>query len=425
MEVTEAKEKIKEGYLKLELQLVDEHPDSLYFEFRDLRLTVTREDIECYANSYEILQKLQREPNVCSICDLQYREQVIESISRTPSILLRHQLNTPESVIQFGEVAEGNVYVEIGVASPFFINSFRFNEDFFAYSVDRFRFRRSAKEPNDFDIRSLYYSPATIKVYNMSESNLKDAISHSNLLIESVLFDYAYNTSHAFRAMDEWRFQRVPVRQKPFLYRPIYRNRNLRLPKVKYNSDIVRFYQMGVSSREPILQFLAYYQVLEYFFLRVSDQKLYAKISGRINDPSFITDSSNLDKIIHDVENHKRTTDEKEMFKIVLETFIDEGDLITLVKQYDDYLGSKKYTKKQYVFGEQVEVRPSEGHIFGNLAKRIKIVRNALVHSSDRYERNQRHIPFSETTEMVQIEIPILQYLAEKVIIGSAENLEK
>jgi len=50
----------------------------------------------------------------------------------------------------------------------------------------------------------------------------------------------------------------------------------------------------------------------------------------------------------------------------------------------------------------------------------IKIIRNALVHSSDRYEGKKSYVPFSESTEIVEKHIPLLKFLAEKVIFATS-----
>jgi len=169
------------------------------------------------------------------------------------------------------------------------------------------------------------------------------------------------------------------------------------------------------------LQFLTFYQILEYFFIKVSDELLYQKISCQLNDPKFkTTKTRNLDHLIHIIEEHKRTNNETEMLKNVLKKFIDDSDIIKFIQAYEAYIGKNLYTKKRTLFGEEITQANKTGHIFGNIAKIIKTVRNALVHSSDRYERYERHIPFSESTEIVRNEIPLVKFLAEKVIIASA-----
>jgi hypothetical protein len=152
----------------------------------------------------------------------------------------------------------------------------------------------------------------------------------------------------------------------------------------------------------------------------VSDEQLYNKLSRRINDPKFSTSSSNLDRIIQDTLTHKRETDETEMLKLVLNKFVDEGELIAFIKEYETWLDENLYTKKRSMFGENIEVKADSGHVVGNVAKRVKIIRNALVHSSDRYERNQRYIPTTSAENMIRQEVPLMKYLAEKVIIASA-----
>jgi len=55
------------------------------------------------------------------------------------------------------------------------------------------------------------------------------------------------------------------------------------------------------------------------------------------------------------------------------------------------------------------------------VAKHIKEIRNALVHSTDKYERRVRHVPFTKTTEKIAQDIPLMKFLAERVIISSAK----
>ena len=81
----------------------------------------------------------------------------------------------------------------------------------------------------------------------------------------------------------------------------------------------MRFYLLGMSSNIPVLQFLSFYQVLEYFFVSISDEHLYQRLTKRVNDPRFSSEPKSLDRLIQDVIEHKRTTDETEMLKLVLE----------------------------------------------------------------------------------------------------------
>ena len=108
------------------------------------------------------------------------------------------------------------------------------------------------------------------------------------------------------------------------------------------------------------------------------------------------------------------------MLKNVLNKFVDETELMDFINSYEKHIEYNLYTKKRVRFGEEIEVKLEKSHVIGNVAKIIKTIRNALVHSSDSYERNPRHVPFSKSTEIVKREIPLIKFLAERVIITSA-----
>lgn len=420
MEFDEAKAALKNGYLTAGLELVDEHSEELFFKYRDLLFRITKEGITEYADSEEFRSTLEVAPVECSICSSTYREQIVQPLDLRR--IRPHQLW--ERGFLFGDSGGDSLYVEISLASTQFVNYFLFDEAYIQLSLERMRMRRRfAKSNSDskpLDIREQLYIPITIKVYNIPENSTDAALKYSSRVIESCLFELSYLNHITLGLMNEWVIRRREQRDRPFEFGESVRGRQLPLPTANFNPDIIRFYQLGMSSDEPVLQFLAFYQVLEYFFIMVSDEQLYNKLSRQLNDPKFKTTRRHLDNLIKNVVEHKRSTDEKEMLKNVLNKFIDETELIKFIQAYEDHLGDKLYSKKRSIFGEEVEVRLESGHVMGNVAKSIKAVRDALVHSSDRYERRPRHIPFSKTTEIVKQEIPLIKFLAEKVIIASA-----
>ena len=52
----------------------------------------------------------------------------------------------------------------------------------------------------------------------------------------------------------------------------------------------------------------------------------------------------------------------------------------------------------------------------------IKHIRNALVHSSDKYAREDCFIPLSEAEDHIVKYIPIVQFMAERVIFATAKR---
>ena len=95
-----------------------------------------------------------------------------------------------------------------------------------------------------------------------------------------------------------------------------------------------------------------------------------------------------------------------------------------IIKNYEENVGENLYTKKRIVFGCDYQPDLREGNIYGCISRIIKTIRNALVHSSDIYERSSRYIPFSESTQIVKKEIPLMRFLAERVIIATSSTYE-
>jgi len=402
---------------------VEEADHELIIQDEEREFRVLEEDIRTYAEQYELFADLVIAPAECSICSQDYREQVVMPVDPVAMAIPMHRLR--DGII-FGDPNEEALYAETGPATDLFVNRLRFEEAYIELCKERMR-RRYLRErirredvEDDSDIRNYMYSPITLRVHNLGAPSVEIAIRKSSPIIEGCLFELSYLKGISLALSEEW--PRRQPRVRPFRYQDRIRENVLPLPKAMFNSDIVRFYQRGVSTRDPVIQFLSYYQVLEYFFLSVSDERLYETLSHRITDPRFSPKPSFLDRIIQDVLNHRRITNETEMLKLVLQKYVEPDDLIAFIRAYEEHLGERFYTKRKRLFGQDVpEIRFEQAHLYGNIAKRIKAIRNAIVHSSDRYERKERFVPLTSQSEaIISREIPLMKFLAERVIISTA-----
>lgn len=418
MDFEQAKQKLKEFYINLSLELVDEHQNELFFRHERARTSfhIGEQEISDFMQCENVRDTFQVVPVECSICSTQYREHVVNFADYDRRRLYPYrELNNI-----FGMQSENALYVEISTASNLFVNYFRIDDTIAQYSLERMRRPYLRDNRNSFtEMFETLYKPLTIKVNNLGASSIEGALKKSAPIIDNCLFELSYLKDITL-SLEEELPRRLP-RIKPFQFGARFEGSELPFPRVGYNADILRFYQRGMSTDDPVIQFLSFYQVVEYFFVRISDEQLYSKLSQKINDPKFTTAPTNLDRIIQDTITHKRETDETEMLKFVLNRFVDENELIEFLRAYESHLGDNSYSKKKTIFGESIEVKFETNHVIGNLAKRIKVIRNALVHSSDRYERQQRYIPSTSSEKVIRNEIPLMKYLAEKVIIGSSE----
>ena len=152
---------------------------------------------------------------------------------------------------------------------------------------------------------------------------------------------------------------------------------------------------------------LSYYHILEYFFLRVADEIIHTNLKAQLNSPSFSASYDNINRILATIKRSDNTSDETEMLKAVLNKYVPEEDLIEFILTIEKSAGEKVYTDtKKEVFGEKASIRLEKGHAINNAARVVKQIRNALVHSSDRYNREQCFMPFSESESTVSQFIP-------------------
>lgn len=194
------------------------------------------------------------------------------------------------------------------------------------------------------------------------------------------------------------------------------------IPKVQYDDDLVIFYKIAKSSLFPSQSFLSFYHVLEYNFLRVADEELYSKTKSIINNPTFNSSYENVNKLLSVLKKHDKNLDETSMLKRVIEKFIDEEELINFISEIEESINDKPYSKpKEAIFGERIPIKLEVGHAIPNVARVIKHIRNSLVHSSDKYTREECFIPFSESESLIIKYNPIINFLAEKVIFAQGK----
>lgn len=197
-----------------------------------------------------------------------------------------------------------------------------------------------------------------------------------------------------------------------------------KIPRAVYEPNLVSYYKVARSSPFPSQSFLAYYHVLEYYFLRVAEDSLHHQLRTHLNRTDFKVNTDGLDRVIALIRKHGSTDDETDMLRKVLQRFIPEDDFIAHVGMLEASAGERLYTKRRTVFGEQVEISLKEGHALSNAAKALKHVRNAIVHSSDRYKREECHIPLTESEDTIGEFIPLVKYFAEQVLYGTATTPE-
>lgn len=320
------------------------------------------------------------------------------------------QLLMPDEY-QFKDQA-GNC-VEVGVASHAYGLAFFDSAEYESYFAARVKRRLLESEISNRRIQQLLWLPTTATYTHKGRKTPSDLESRAIAIVRRSLFKIALEQHDC---LSVWKPRKRRLKSVYTDDQPTEST----IPRADYDENVVSYYKVAKASPFPSQSFLAYYHVLEYFFLRVSELLLHDRLSAMLNAPSFSVNRTGLDKVIAAVRGQDSRSDETEMLRNVLERFVPEQDLIDFLAAFEAKCGEKLYTKRRQVFGEQMQITPQKDHALANASKVLKHVRNAIVHSSDRYKREDCHIPLSETEDVIEEFIPLVRFLAERVIFGTA-----
>ncbi|EGN74534.1 hypothetical protein A28LD_2028 [Idiomarina sp. A28L] len=233
--------------------------------------------------------------------------------------------------------------------------------------------------------------------------------------IRACLFNLAYTKNEVWEIRDD-------IKSRGFInQRLVDEDVELEIPSANYDPILASYYKVAKSSSFPGQVFLSYYHILEYHFLRVADENMYQAVRAKLNDPAFKATYNNVSKLLSVIKRNDDVGDEKQMLKSVLVKYVPEDEYIEFVKKLEEDANEKLYSSgKQEIFGESFSVKLEQGHALANTSSVLKHIRNSLVHSSDRYTREDCFIPFSKSEVIVCKYLPLVQFMAEKVIFSTA-----
>lgn len=312
---------------------------------------------------------------------------------------------------KFGDLEKDGFTVEIGPASEKFVRFMSVSEAALEYVKDRSSLYLLM---NPTIVSDFFSRMQTVKIIGSMPDD-----AQAEAIIDNVLFEMSYMKGLAIEISERWPSRKL--RDVGLIRRRVTPGREFPLKRVSYNKNLIKYYKRAISINDPIIQFLSFYHIIEYFFLQTDDEILYDRMRRVLSDPLFRIKPRYMDSLIMKIEDHRRSSDETEMLKNVIAKYVDKADIVNSITDIEKLLNKRIYSDKYKIFDYEFEkINTGEAHIIGYIAKRIKIIRIFLVHSSDRYERRERYVPGSDTNAILGQEIHLLKFLAEQIIIATS-----
>jgi hypothetical protein len=265
-------------------------------------------------------------------------------------------------------------------------------------------------------------SLTTLKIFGLSTVRHDEALRQLEDVSGAIFFelDLRYSALYELSHYQARRPSR-PYRQQRIEQPPL-------LPRFRYPPEALNLYHYGRSAYGmPLLQFLAFYQVLEFFFPQHFRRHLLQRLRQELMEPRFdVGNDSHLTRILSLASTSGRgNASEREQLKATINACIDESTLRGFLEEDPDrleLLGDKKRIKGIPV----LETKNRAASLLDQTAERIYALRCRIVHTKGDGADTIADLllPSGPEAAALDADVDLVQFLAQKAIIagGSAIN---
>jgi len=176
----------------------------------------------------------------------------------------------------------------------------------------------------------------------------------------------------------------------------------------------------------PLLQFLAYYQVVEFYFPVYSQKEAIKQARNVMKHPAFsIDDENDVGRLLNAIKVGKAGGfgDERAQLRATIVSCVDAQDLRTFLNSDDRF--SKFYsTQSQWkeVSTEKIPLSTVDADLRNAVADRIYDIRCKIVHTKadGGPSKSELLLPFSKEADLLAFDIELSRYVARSVLVSSS-----
>lgn len=220
----------------------------------------------------------------------------------------------------------------------------------------------------------------------------------------------------------------------------------------RFRKEPLQFYLQAFTFTHPMMRYLAFYHVIEFFFGNIQEQRITKTIEEALHDEEWKNDASHRKQLFKELKPFCSKLSEQDQLSLCLELFIPHSKLSelfirintiwpdgaayysefkasfatredTLIKEMTldessvSILDEKKYKEHLKKFHTEYK------SIISRISKRIYKTRNYFVHSKDeeKEENTFRYVPF-EDDHYINNELPLVQAIAEIFLEANVQS---
>ncbi|WP_066380655.1 hypothetical protein [Anabaena sp. CA = ATCC 33047] len=268
----------------------------------------------------------------------------------------------------------------------------------------------------------------TIRIEQVEISSHEEALEILDKFSASLLFELTYITG-------------LPI----LLAARTEYSRNIEfLSENKHELSIARQYDKepmslylyaSTASIMPLVQYLAYYQVVEFYFPKFKKEEAVNIINQTLENPLFDTDRytqmQNLINKLNPLIAKNEYANEIYALRATIKNCVQPEEIKSFLEEREE----RKKFFNSYNKWKDITDKPSplreQGDIVNDTANRIYAIRCKIVHTkntesinSDSTNNETKFIlPFSEESQKLGYDIELVQFIARKVLIACSKHL--
>ena len=176
----------------------------------------------------------------------------------------------------------------------------------------------------------------------------------------------------------------------------------------------------------PLMQFLAFYQAIEYYFPIYFEYEAKRSIQGVLRSPSFRIDcDSDIARLLQSVRSSggRGFGDELSQLNATLKECISAADLRTYLSESNQR--REFFSKSKLLKVHKIPLDAPSADIVKDVAERVYEIRCRIVHTkvSHRGDESEPLLPYTAEERNLHFDIALLKFLALKIISYSGSAL--
>lgn len=202
---------------------------------------------------------------------------------------------------------------------------------------------------------------------------------------------------------------------------------DMSIPTHEYDHGPVSLYQYARSAvGMPLLQFLAYYQVVESYFPAYSDISTRKRIKNILKDPRFTSEKdADIGRIILALQGGAGSGfgSEREQLKATLNECLDDQDAREFIESDKSRAEHFATTSKSMSY-HRVILADTKANLLNDIALRLYDIRCDIVHTKESNGMpGGRLLPFTKESDQIVHDIELMRFAAQKVLIAASRSL--